>query len=411
MRARARIIRLFAALTVGLWLPLLLSGCWDRIEIEERAFVLGIAVDLAAPEELSDDEGVTALKGVTPLPPGKPVRLTVQIALPGRIPLGPGEGGTSQDTEPVWVLHSAGRTIDDAVKVLQQEVADPLFFGHLRIIAISEKYARTGISNLNDYMRRNPEVRRRAWIAVTEGEADRFMDAAPEMERVPALYLLSTLDHAVAMGKYPNEFAGAFWIKTSSLGMEGSLPYLKIQEKDNVQIAGLAYFRDDRMVGATTPLEIGIYMGLVNSRKAGYSSHVRLPGSEETAMFRATYRKSKTKVGFRNGRPHALIEVMVEGNISEKSDESSVSLDSQPMLDEIGKELSARSVRNYETFIRTLQRDQSDIIGLGERFRALESRYWNREVKTKERWQHIFPSVSVEVKASVKVRRVGQKTR
>lgn len=402
--------RRLAVLAVCIAVSALLSGCWDRLEIEERAFVLGIAVDIADPEK-QDEERVTRLEGRTTRLPGKLIQLTAQIALPGRIPLGPGEeGGSTGSQDPVWVLHSVGRTIDDAVTALQQEVADKLFFGHLRIIMLSEEYARAGIGNLNDYLRRNPEVRRRAWIAVSQGKAGRLMDASPKMERVPALYLLSTLDHAVMMGKYPDEFAGAFWIKVASLGMEGNLPYFKIQIEDNVRLAGLAYFRNDRMVGATAPPEIGIYMGLINYQKAGYSSYVQLPGSEESAIFRATYRKSRTRVGIRNGQPYASIDIMVEGNISEKSDEAAVPLNSSGMLDDIGKQLSNKAKQNYDSFIRTLQQEKSDIIGLGERFRAHEPRYWNREVKTKERWQTIFPNVAVDVKVTIKVRQIGQKT-
>ncbi|MEW9668532.1 hypothetical protein [Ammoniphilus sp. 3BR4] len=71
------------------------------------------------------------------------IRLTVQIAIPGRIPLGPGEGGGGGE-KPVWVLDVVGHTIGDALSNLQQQVADRLFFGHLRVIAVSEAVAILG---------------------------------------------------------------------------------------------------------------------------------------------------------------------------------------------------------------------------------------------------------------------------
>lgn len=43
-REEVRCVRTFAVLA---GMVLLLSGCWDRLEIEDRAVILGIAIDLA----------------------------------------------------------------------------------------------------------------------------------------------------------------------------------------------------------------------------------------------------------------------------------------------------------------------------------------------------------------------------
>lgn len=76
------------------------------------------------------------------------IRLTAQISVPGRIPLGPQTGGGGGEQEPVWVLSSYGHTIDDALLNLQQELADELFLGHLRIIVVNEKLAKKALNDL-----------------------------------------------------------------------------------------------------------------------------------------------------------------------------------------------------------------------------------------------------------------------
>ena len=206
-----------------------LTGCWDRLEIEERAVILGIAVDDAGKSAEQTEPKVTHLEESFPIPPVDMVRITVQIAVPGRIPLGPVEGGSSGGVKPVWVLSAVGHTIDDALSVLQEELADRIFLGHLRVIVVSEKIARKGLSNLNDYLRRNPEVRRLAWLMVSKGNAAEIMNAEPELERVPSLYLIAMMDHAVEMGIYPFEFLGVFWSEETSLGHEPSLPYIVVR--------------------------------------------------------------------------------------------------------------------------------------------------------------------------------------
>lgn len=110
----------------------LLTGCWDRMELEERAVVLGISVDTAGPEAAQQEDEISHLRGKYPVPPQDMIRVSVQIALPGQIPLGPGEGGggtggKSEDT--VWVLDVVGHTLDDALMSLQQQISGRLFSG------------------------------------------------------------------------------------------------------------------------------------------------------------------------------------------------------------------------------------------------------------------------------------------
>src|SRR5690606_35468649 len=118
MRARTWNNQLKLLLAALLVMPLL-SGCWDRIEIEERAVILGIAIDAAEENGESQEEEVSHLRGSGTFPHREMIRLTAQLAVPGRISLGPGESGGGKGgaggKESVWVLSVAGHTVDEAV--------------------------------------------------------------------------------------------------------------------------------------------------------------------------------------------------------------------------------------------------------------------------------------------------------
>jgi len=401
--------KLRSCMILGL-LPILLTGCWDRREIEERAVVLAISVDVAKPEAAQKESEVSHLRDINPVPKHPMIRIAAQIAVPGRIPLGPGEGGGS-DIKPVWILEAVGHTVDDALLLMQQQVSDELFFGHLRVILVSEAFARSGMGNLNDYFRRHPEVRRLAWLAVTKGRAAPLMKSAPELERVPALYLLSMFDHAVEMGQYPNEFVGMFWSKMSSLGTEPNLPYIRLLKTGNVEISGLAYFRGEEMVGFTKPLEIGAYMGIKGVPEGGYSAFVPLPGTEETVMFKANSRQTRKTVTLKDGKPHVRIHVTLEGDISEKSKGDATSLDQELTLKRIQDELAADAVKTYQNLIKKTQKDGSDIFGFGEYLRAKKPAYWNSRIRTKEAWQEEYKTLTAEITCDVNIRRTGMKAR
>ncbi|CAG7623864.1 Spore germination protein A3 [Paenibacillus solanacearum] len=399
-------------LCVMLLLVPLLTGCWDRLEIEERAVVLGISVDEAEPEAEKEEDEVSHIKGGFPAPQKEMIRVTVQIAIPGRIPLGPGEsgGGGSGAESSVWVVDVVGHTIDDAIMNLQQQMSGRLFFGHLRVIVVSDAVARKGLQNLNDYFRRNSEVRRMAWMLISKGEARELMAASPKLERVPTLYLMSTMDSAVKMGKFPNDFAGNFWSNSSKKGQEGLLPYVELMKAENVEISGLAMFKNDKLVGVTQPLEIGAYMGVKGLNPAGYRGTISIDGPEDTVTLYATHRKSKIDVSIRDGLPHFTVTILNELNIEEKISDA-FRIENPEVIKEIERKDEQGAQKLHEGLIKATQKIGSDIFGFGEYVRAKEPKFWNEHVGNKGEWQKMYKEVAIDVHIDVKIRRVGMKAR
>lgn len=412
LRYGLRSLRGLAALL--LMVPLL-SGCWDRLEIDERAVVLGVSIDEVENEEAAEKEEdeVSHVRGSLPPPKQGMVRVGVQIALPGQIPLGPGEGGGMGGGGPrttVWVINVVGHSINDAFLNLQQQVSSRLFFGHLRIIVISEAVAKRDMSNINDYFRRNSEIRRMAWMMVSKGKAFELMNAAPKLERIPTLYLMSTLDNAIKMGKFPKDYIGQFWSNSSKKGQEGFLPYVEIKEQENVEVKGLAYFRGERLVGVTKPLEISGFLGLRGINPAGYRAIVLLDSDDMSSavMTNVTHRHSKIDVSVKDGKPHFLIRIQLEANLVEKMNES-ISLDDPAVIHLIERKQEEASVQFYKNIIEKTQSKSSDIFGFGEMVRAKKPGYWHRYIGTKEKWQEMYKQVVFDIDVVVQIRRIGMK--
>ncbi|WP_127586601.1 Ger(x)C family spore germination protein [Paenibacillus koleovorans] len=409
MRSRKGRRWLFSFLTLLLTVPLL-TGCWDRLEIEERAVILGIGIDLAKPGAEKNEGSISHVKGSFPTPKGEMIMLSAQVAIPGRIPLGPGEGGggSGGGQKPVWVISVVGHTVQDAINNLQQELADRLFLGHLRIVVVSEDFAKAGMTGLSDYMRRTPEIRRTTWVVVCEDQALDLMNIAPQLERVPSLYLLATMDHAVRMGKLPNAFVGTFWIADSALGVEPFLPYVRLVDSGNMQIAGLAMFRGEKMVGHTEPLEIGVYMAMKGLNPGGYSALTNLQDKDSAITYQVTHRKARTDVAIKNGMPEFVVKISLEGNLTEKINEHF--LLSNDELRAIENQLVENGLKAFNNLIKKTQEKDSDIFGFGEYVRAKEPKYWKTHIGSKENWRKMYKDVKVNVQTDFNIRRVGGKT-
>jgi spore germination protein KC len=386
----------------------LLSGCWDSREIEKRANVLAIGVDIASEEDRQQEDQISHLSEKFPIPDEEMIKVTAQIAVPGEIPLGPQQPGGS--AKPVFVVEVVGHTFQDAMLNLQQEVAEELFLGHLRIIVFSEDLARSGTSRFNDFLRRNPEIRRTASLVVSKESASKYMKITPELERIPSLYLADMVDNLSAMGKFPPSFIGLFWTIYSSKGQDPYLPYLELKGKSTIQLNGLAYFHGDKMVGKTKPLEIGVFMAVRGIGRGGYGAFAEVPGKDESVLVRAVSRNTKTKVTLKNGKPHVSIKVQYESEIDEK-ESATIQLSDSAILTKIEKETSKNTKKSIEKLIATTQKTKSDIFGFGEHFRAKLPRYWNKNVKTKEKWDEIYQNVTFDVKVDSHIHRVGMKSK
>jgi spore germination protein KC len=396
--------RLYMVVLFGLG-SLLLAGCWDRYELEERANILGLAIDLANEEEIKAEPEVTHRKGQFPEEKRDNLfKVTAQVALPGKIKLGPEGGGGEGSEKTAWVLESYGHTLKDAMANLQQQLAGKLYLGHVQIVVVSDEIAKKGITEVNDFLRRDHEVRRTAWLVINEKDAAKVLKTAPPLETVPSLYLADTLDNAVRFGKLPREYLGKFWIDISDDGIDGLIPAVTVIDGDRIMVDGLAYFRGEKMVGRSKPIEIGAYMTMKEKNPGGYSIAVSLKEEKGVYLIKTLERKSRILVNIKGGKPSATIDVKLDAIIEEEINTSNLN-------EETVKKIEKRANKKMEDisneFVKKLQEKGSDVLGLGARVRAKFGYYWDQNVKTDENWSEIFKEMDVQVKVSYSIRRTG----
>lgn len=387
----------------------LLSGCWDRLEIEDRATVLGLSIDLAEESKIDDpinhpdDEDIpTSELGM--------VEITAQLAVPGQIPLGPSQGGGgSGPLDTVWVVESVGHTVSDAINNLQQQLASTLFLGHLKIVIISKDVAEKGVSDIVDFMKRHPEIRRDAWLLVNGKKAKETLEVAPKLERVPTMYLSNMLDNSIKMGKFPKVKVGKFWIALENDGEDGYLPYITVKGKEHIQLDGIAYFKDDKMVGHTKPYQIAYINGLTEQNPGGSTAVVKL-SADQSVMFQSTKRKSDYKVTLQDGKPKFIVNVEIVGNIAGKST-ATLDINSEETLKQIEKKAEELLKIEFEKLIDETQEKESDIFGFGEYVRAKLRHYWDHEVKNADAWRKVYKDLPIELVVKVKIAGVGLKSK
>lgn len=364
-------------------LAVLLAGCWDRREIEEKSNVLASGLDVC--DETPDCRMIN----------------TRQIAIPGRIPLGGGAEGGTDSGDTVLVISTPGRDGPDTARRAQAELNRIISFGHTRVLVFSADFARRGVEEFLDYVRRHPEARRLLWITVSEGRAEAVIRARPPLERVPAVYLSDMIDDAVRTGRMAEVFMGEFLVRAANKGEEPIAPLVRMLGPDRPQLAGLAVFRDYRMVGSLSPEETVTYMQLRGLPRGAELLDIPLPGGNH-ADLEVHRRGVKERLRSVQGRIHADLEISLETDLIQLS--HGVDSSDPLLMAEIERRAAELVTRRAQALVQRLQHELgADILAIGERVRAHLPAVWAGI----EDWSTKFPEVRFHFDVRIHIRRTG----
>lgn len=122
------------------------GGCWDQKPISNLAIVIGLGVDLVDPQTITNDEQVL---------------VTVELAHPNFEDI---EGHPA-------LLSASGRTIQEAVRNLQQGLNLRLHWSHLETLLIGRSAAHAGIADYLYLFFHDHEMPATVYIVIAEGAA------------------------------------------------------------------------------------------------------------------------------------------------------------------------------------------------------------------------------------------------
>jgi spore germination protein KC len=369
-----------------LLLVLLLAGCWDRREIEEKSTVLATGVDLC-----TQGEGCNFM-------------VSRQIAIPGRIPLGPsggGGGGAGGSENTVFVLAAPGKDGPDSASRAQRQLNRSITFGHSRVLVWSEEFARRGVAEWAKYVRRIPDVRRHMWVAISEGRAEEVIRSRPPLDRVPALFLNDMFDDAMKAGRMPKIFWGEFLTQLSNKGEDAIAPIIRMTGPNRPGIAGLAVFRDERMVGKLSPDEMVTYMQVLGVKRGDELLPIDLPGGGRVDL-RVFGRKANYQLSSVRGRIYASVKIELDTQLMQASPDLTFN---DPRVRELIENRAAAGVTlRANALVEKLQKEfRADVLALGERVRAYLPATW----KSIPDWHTAFADAQFHFEVKVSVRRGG----
>ncbi|TVY06873.1 Ger(x)C family spore germination protein [Paenibacillus cremeus] len=388
-------------------LTLMTTGCWDRVEIDERGFVIGIAVDLPRnpkAEKRSAKEAPNKPKGK------QRYAVTYQYVLPGR--LGSSGGGrassSSSGGEAFLNATSEGDTLYDIDKQETTRISRSPYYEHMKIIIVSDELSkRPGeFSNVLDFFLRTPEMRRSAKVLVSSGEARAALEIHPETEKLTAIYINSITENSKKTGRMlPATKLGdihEYLLSNRSFAVQRVVGTGGKEAK--VVGASIFHSKSNRMIGFLGPEETE---GLNLLTGKFHSGMVKAQVDDGLVVFEASTAKRKIIADVSD--PHHIrftIQLQVEGTIGETFKQ--MDFQKKETLQKTEKAVVQEIERMEKEAIAKLQkRFKTDAIGLGA---YLEENYYKVWKPIQSNWDsgdNLFASSEIALQTSVKIRRAG----
>jgi spore germination protein KC len=134
------------------FLMLTLAGCWDKLELEEQAFVVVLGLD-KAPDNL--------------------VAVTFQIANPQ---VGSSDKGAAENEPPSDIITITAPDVLSAKELANSIITRTISFAHLRTLIISQDFAEhSSFHHIVGASVRDPEMRREIHMLVSKEKAAQFI--------------------------------------------------------------------------------------------------------------------------------------------------------------------------------------------------------------------------------------------
>lgn len=357
----------------------LLSGCWSSVEINEHAFVMGIAVDAGG----AKDE----------------LEITVQVAKPAAM------NSRAQNGEKEYAnFSSTGTGIDVPLHNLELQVDQQLYAGHNQAIVISREVAEQGISSILDFFIRSSDGRFTVPLFIAEESAKDILDVKGELESMPALYIKSLVQsqtgyHAMAEATV-RTFLSDMLSKTSA----AIIPMIKIIDEDTenpkVELSGAAVFKNGLMCMELDTQQARALLLIQNQAQGGiftveaFDNYVTLSISDSTTDINPV---------FNDG---ALDKIIVDIHMGCSVTDTAANVDilSEDIRNEI-KNAAEKYITGFQ--IKTFEYTQeysADIYGFGQKL----YRYYPKQAESLlNNWDEEYPKLNVEFRVNIDIQGTG----
>ncbi|WP_424765840.1 Ger(x)C family spore germination protein [Paenibacillus sp. sgz302251] len=375
---------------------LLVSGCWNRVELNEIGIVSASSIDWQN---------------------GK-WQLSYQVVIPQAISnQSPSSGGGVA----VNVFSTTGDNFRMATSRASQETSRQLYFGHNQIIIIGEEAARKGLDQLFDVYLRNSDSRETVGVFLAKGNARRMLEQLIPLEKIPGTAIQrmmaneeknSSAFRQMTMYQVVLDLLGASQATgVPSLTVGGTTESMDHGDKLNrtntpskVRLHDLGLIQKDKLVGWITRNESQGVMWLADHIKRTTVSFAceRDENKLKESSIRIISAKTKLRPERSGDKWTMYVHTMAKGQLLEYNCDGDLSKpqEVEKIEGKIEKEIQAGMALGWEA----VRKHRADVVGFGNVIHNKYPKLWH---KMEDDWPQLFSQMEVKITVEVKLHATG----
>jgi spore germination protein KC len=323
--------------------PLLLSGCWNYVEIDKLAIVAGIAID----KNMVTDKYIVTTEIITTQMSGSSSIISSEF------------------------FRSEGDSVFDAVRNTIEITGLKLFWSDAKVVVISESLAMEGVIPVIDWLNRSSDTRPDMWMLISkESSASEILKSKINLNQVTSFLLNETMDSGETLAKFADSRIWTFVDGISSEGKSVAVATIQTEITDDAtfpHVVGSAVFKSDKLVGYLNENET-LYMHMIKNKiKEGLIVLQNVSGSDTNITLEIHRNSTKLTPLYNSGIASLIIDIYPFVSIEEiQGTENFIKEDNLKILQ---SEAENEIKSNIESLIVKLQKNfDSDVLGFGEIF-------------------------------------------
>ena len=377
----------------------LLTGCWDKVEIERKSFISTIAVDVG--KSISKQDELKKIKSDEIFNESEYKKLNITFGFPNISELGPTDSGAATEQ----IISTDAFSMQDSINELASKTSRIIYTGHSKLLLLSNEVLQYPdvFKEIVDFFERQADINRMMFVVAVDGKAQDYVKFIPSMEKNIQTYISGLMENSSNNSSILpvtlNDMLICLYNNKSI-----AIPSLEFDKDDKTKlnISGMALIKDYKIDGYLTPDETSSLDILRGEIKGGKETILK---NGHPIEFEVGGVKRRIKIVDSNNikKLNVRIDVSLEGQL--KGYSVSENLFDYEKLEDIQQDFSHVIERKCEKVARILQEQHPiDLMGLKD---YCEKFHPDLYKKIGDNWDEVYKNANIDVNVVVHARRVG----
>ena len=373
---------------------LILVGCTDNVEIDNKAFVSTIAIDVG--KDIEKQNSLETIKQKEPFRENGLDLINVTYGFPDIRNMEPEKGSA-----PEVAITSSGYSMTDAYFKATSKMSREFHFGHSKLLMISEdvfKYPEV-LSEMLDYISRDSMLNKSMFLVITKGEAMPYVTYKPptedNIENYIAGLMINTSKNASII---PTTLHTYFANEGNN---ESLIPYIGIEGED-LKIYGMVAVKNLEVKGILNNPQVSDIQ-LIKGDIGAAKEVSFIEGKAIDYHIDDSNSKLKIKYDEEEDKLYLNYNIVMKGGISGAYLESNMLENDK--ISQVEEALNISMEEEFKQVFDIIQNKYSiDPLEIKANIRRYHPRVWK---KVSEHWDEVYKKAEVNFNVKNEIKTIG----